>query len=270
MTVVPGYYERNLPIGIQWGHVIDAIRKGAQVLEPHGLVMVLEPLSDNPDLFLRTPDEGFALCRAVNSPACKVLCDMYHVQRNQGRMIEHIDWAWDEIGYFQIGDVPGRNEPGTGEMNYRNIFKHIAGKAQASGKISCWAWNTATSCRGPRHPVHRRRRRQLLSDVQWRDDPHTRVTAGASQQDGRHDRRGRLARAGADAADHRAHVTGRREGPPDHREPRREEDRHAAARTAAHQRDSPGTPHAAREQHAGVEDRGIRRRQSGTPCATPA
>ena len=132
MTVVPGYYERNLPIGIQTGHVIDAIRRGAEILVPHGLVMVLEPLSDNPDLFLRTPDEGYALCRAVNSPACKILCDMYHVQRNQGRMIEHIDWAWDEIGYFQIGDVPGRKEPGTGEMNYRNIFKHIAEKSAAS------------------------------------------------------------------------------------------------------------------------------------------
>ena len=132
MTVVPGYYERNLPIGIQTGHVIDAIRRGADVLAPHELVMVLEPLSDNPDLFLRTPDEGYALCRAVNSPACKILCDMYHVQRNQGRMIEHIDWAWDEIGYFQIGDVPGRKEPGTGEMNYRNIFKHIAEKSAAA------------------------------------------------------------------------------------------------------------------------------------------
>jgi hydroxypyruvate isomerase len=132
MTVVPGYFERNLPIGIQTGHVIDAIRRGADVLAPHGLVMVLEPLSDNPDLFLRTPDEGYALCRAVNSPACKILCDMYHVQRNQGRMIEHIDWAWDEIGYFQIGDVPGRKEPGTGEMNYRNIFKHIAEESAAS------------------------------------------------------------------------------------------------------------------------------------------
>lgn len=134
MTVVPGYFERNLPIGIQTGHVIDAIRKGAEVFEPHGLVMVLEPLSDNPDLFLRTPDEGYAICRAINSPACKVLCDMYHAQRNQGRMIEHIDWAWDEIGYFQIGDVPGRKEPGTGEMNYRNIFKHIAEKSKASGR----------------------------------------------------------------------------------------------------------------------------------------
>ena len=132
MTVVPGYYERNLPIGIQTGHVIDALRRGADILAPHDLVMVLEPLSDNPDLLLRTPDEGYALCRAVNSPACKILCDMYHVQRNQGRMIEHIDWAWDEIGYFQIGDVPGRNEPGTGEMNYRNIFKHIAEKSAAA------------------------------------------------------------------------------------------------------------------------------------------
>jgi hydroxypyruvate isomerase len=59
---------------------------------------------------------------------------MYHVQRNQGRMIEHIDWAWDEIGYFQIGDVPGRKEPGTGEMNYRNIFKHIAERSAAANR----------------------------------------------------------------------------------------------------------------------------------------
>ena len=50
---------------------------------------------------------------------------MYHMQRNEGDMIVHIDRAWDEIGYFQIGDNPGRKEPGTGEMNYKNIFKHI-------------------------------------------------------------------------------------------------------------------------------------------------
>lgn len=133
-TWVPGYFERNLPMGIQTGHVIDVLRKAMDVLEPAGLVMVLEPLSDNPDLFLRTPDEAYAICRAIKSPSCKILCDMYHVQRNQGRMIEHIDWAWDEIAYFQIGDVPGRKEPGTGEMNYRNIFKHIAERAKADTK----------------------------------------------------------------------------------------------------------------------------------------
>jgi hydroxypyruvate isomerase len=133
-TFVPGYFERDLPMGIQTGHVIDILKLGAEILAPAGLTMVLEPLSDNPDLFLRTSDQAYAVCRAVGSPACKVLFDMYHMQRNEGRMIEHIDWAWDEIAYFQIGDVPGRKEPGTGEMNYQNIFKHIYTKAHASGR----------------------------------------------------------------------------------------------------------------------------------------
>lgn len=133
-TVVPGYFARELPIGIQTGHVIDALRAGADILAPANLTMVLESLSDNPDLFLRTSDQGYMLCRAINSPACKMLFDMYHMQRNEGRMIEHIDWAWSEIGYFQIGDVPGRKEPGSGEMNYKNIFKHIHEKAQATNR----------------------------------------------------------------------------------------------------------------------------------------
>jgi hydroxypyruvate isomerase len=127
-TVVPGDFERHLPIGIQTANVIDALRKGAAILEPHGVVMVLEPLSDTPDLFLRYSDQAYAICKAVNSPSCKILFDMYHIQRNQGDLIRHIDWVYDEIAYFQIGNNPGRNEPGTGEMDYRNIFKHIYSK----------------------------------------------------------------------------------------------------------------------------------------------
>jgi hydroxypyruvate isomerase len=134
MTVVPGYFERNLPIGVQTGHVIDILKQGADILAPHRLTMVLEPLSDNPDLFLRTSDQTYMICRAVGSPACKILFDMYHMQRNEGRVIEHIDWTWDEIAYFQTGDVPGRKEPGTGEMNYQNIFKHVHAKAAAAGR----------------------------------------------------------------------------------------------------------------------------------------
>jgi hydroxypyruvate isomerase len=133
-TVVPGYFARELPIGIQTGNVIDALRAGADILAPANLTMVLESLSDNPDLFLRTSDQGYMLCRAINSPACKMLFDMYHMQRNEGQVIGHIDWAWDEIGYFQIGDVPGRKEPTSGEMNYKNIFKHIYEKAKASNR----------------------------------------------------------------------------------------------------------------------------------------
>jgi hydroxypyruvate isomerase len=124
-TVVPGDFERHLPIGIQTANVIDALRKGVEILEPHGIVMVLEALSDTPDLFLRFSDQAFEICRAVNSPSCKILFDMYHIQRNQGNLIHNIDLAWTEIAYFQIGNNPGRNEPGTGEMDYHNIFKHI-------------------------------------------------------------------------------------------------------------------------------------------------
>jgi hydroxypyruvate isomerase len=128
VTVVPGNFERNLPIGVQTANVIEALRKGAEILEPHNLVMVLEPLSDTPDLFLRHSDQTYMICKAVNSPSCKILFDMYHMQRNEGNIIRNIDATWDEIAYMQIGDNPGRNEPTTGEINYKNIFKHLHSK----------------------------------------------------------------------------------------------------------------------------------------------
>jgi hydroxypyruvate isomerase len=130
-TVVPGFFDRRVPLGIQTGRVIDTLRAGAEILEPQGLVMVLEPLSDTPELFLRTSDQAYAICRAVDSPSCKILYDMYHMQRNEGDIIAHVDLAWSEIAYFQIGDNPGRKEPGSGEMNYRNIFRHIVDKGYA-------------------------------------------------------------------------------------------------------------------------------------------
>ena len=128
MTVVPGNFERALSMQYQTANVITALRKGAAILEPHGLIMVLEPLSDNPDLFLRYSDQTYMICKAVNSPACKILFDMYHMQRNEGDIINNIDRSWEEIAYFQVGDNPGRKEPTTGEMNYKNIFKHIYNK----------------------------------------------------------------------------------------------------------------------------------------------
>jgi hydroxypyruvate isomerase len=124
-TVVPGNYDRNLSPEFQLANVLTALKKAADILEPANLVMVLEPLSDNPDLFLRHSDQTYMICKSVNSPSCKILFDMYHMQRNEGNIIANIDKCWDEIAYFQIGDNPGRNEPTTGEMNYKNIFKHI-------------------------------------------------------------------------------------------------------------------------------------------------
>ena len=125
MTVVPGGYQRRLPIGVQDGHVIEALRRGAEIFEPHGLTMVLEPLSDSPDLYLQRSDQTYMICKAVNSPACKILFDIYHLQKTEGHIIRNIDLTWDEIAYIQIGDNPGRKEPTTGEINYKNVFKHI-------------------------------------------------------------------------------------------------------------------------------------------------
>jgi len=127
-TVVPGNFTRDLPMGIQTGHVIDNLKRAAEILEPAGLTMVLEPLSDNPDLFLRYSDQTYSICRAVGSPSCKILFDMYHMQRNEGNLIANMDKCWDEIAYLQIGDNPGRKEPTTGEINYQNIFRHLKQK----------------------------------------------------------------------------------------------------------------------------------------------
>ena len=128
MTVVPGNFDRSLPMGIQTANVIESMRRACDIFEPHGLVMVMEPLSDTPDLFLRHSDQTYMICKAVNSPSCKILYDIYHMQRNEGQLIQNIDLCWEEIAYFQIGDNPGRNEPTTGEINYKNLFKHIASK----------------------------------------------------------------------------------------------------------------------------------------------
>jgi hydroxypyruvate isomerase len=127
-TVVPGNFTRNLPMGIQTGNVIEVLKRGAEILEPHKLTMVLEPLSDNPELFLRHSDQSYMICKAVDSPSCKILFDMYHMQRNEGNMIKNMDLCWSEIAYLQIGDNPGRKEPGTGEVNYANIFEHLRKK----------------------------------------------------------------------------------------------------------------------------------------------
>jgi hydroxypyruvate isomerase len=131
MTVVPGCYDDGLEWDYQTSHVIDNLKRFAEILEPEGLVMVLEPLNpwrDHPGLFLSKVPQAYMICQAVSSPSCKILCDIYHQQITEGNLIPNIDRAWDEIAYFQMGDNPGRKEPTTGEINYKNIFEHIHGK----------------------------------------------------------------------------------------------------------------------------------------------
>jgi hydroxypyruvate isomerase len=127
MTVVPGHVDLRLDDGYQTANVVESLKRASEILEPHGLVMVLEPLNprNHPGLFLKKIPQAYEICKAVGSPACKILDDLYHQQITEGNLIPNIDAAWEEIAYFQIGDNPGRNEPTTGEINYKNVFRHI-------------------------------------------------------------------------------------------------------------------------------------------------
>lgn len=127
MTVLPGYLDLRQDMGYQTVNVIEALKRASAILEPHNLVMVLEPLNffNHPGLFLTKISQAYMVCKAVNSPACKILFDIYHQQIQEGNLIPNIEASWEEIGYVQIGDNPGRKEPTTGEINYKNVFKYI-------------------------------------------------------------------------------------------------------------------------------------------------
>ena len=127
VTVVPGFQDLRQDPYYQMVHVAEALKRAGDILAPHGLVMVLEPLNfrDHPGLMLSAAPQAYALCKMVDSPSCKILFDIYHQQITEGNLLPNIERSWDEIAYFQIGDNPGRKEPTTGEINYGNIFAYI-------------------------------------------------------------------------------------------------------------------------------------------------
>jgi hydroxypyruvate isomerase len=128
--MVPGRYNQRMDWGYQTANVVENLKFFAEACEESGMVIVLEPLNkrDHPGLFLTSIAQTYAICRAVNHPCCKIVNDLYHQQITEGNLIPNIDNAWSEIACFHLGDNPGRREPGTGEINYRNIFKHLHGK----------------------------------------------------------------------------------------------------------------------------------------------
>lgn len=129
VTCVVGRVAQNLPWGHQFSNVVEALRRASEVCEKSGSGMILcvEPLNwrDHPGQFGATSDTLRALCRAVDSPHCRILQDLYHLQVTEGNLIDNMNRSWDQIAYFQLGDNPGRMEPGTGEVNYRNVLRHI-------------------------------------------------------------------------------------------------------------------------------------------------
>ncbi len=128
--VVPGRFDESLDWDYQTANVIENLRACTAVCEPAALTLVLEPLNpkNHPGLFLTKIPQAYQICKAVGSPSCKIVNDIYHQQVTEGNIIANIAASWDEIAAFHLGDNPGRKEPGTGEINYRNVFKWIHDK----------------------------------------------------------------------------------------------------------------------------------------------
>lgn len=131
MTVFPGLKAPQFSYAMQMHHVIEGYKRAADVCEKASVAMVIEPLNTRvayPHTFINAPDEGYALCKAVASPSCKLLFDFWHVQVEHGHLLDTLDRVWDEVAYIQYGDNPGRKEPGTGEINYARVTRHLRSK----------------------------------------------------------------------------------------------------------------------------------------------
>ena len=128
LTVVPGHRDEGLPWKVQTAHCIELLNRCCELVEPAGLVIVLEPMCETTGqagCFLQTVAQAHRLCRAVDRPSCKILLDCYHQQQSADELIRCIDAAGSEIAYFQSGDRPGRKEPGTGEIDFGRVFAHL-------------------------------------------------------------------------------------------------------------------------------------------------
>lgn len=128
---VLGKADPKLPWDFQTANAIELLKRAADIYEPHGITMVMESMNhkiNHPGMFLHTIPQAYALAKGAGSPSIKILFDFYHVQIQEGNIIPTMDYAWDEIAYFQIGDTPGRNEPGSGEVNFRNVLQHVYDK----------------------------------------------------------------------------------------------------------------------------------------------
>jgi hydroxypyruvate isomerase len=108
--------------------IVEGLKRAHDLVAPHKITLIVEPLNtlvDHQGYYLNHIAEAWQIMREVDSPYIKVLFDIYHVQIMDGNLIKNIRENIAHIGHFHVGDVPGRHEPGTGEIDYRNVFAAI-------------------------------------------------------------------------------------------------------------------------------------------------
>ena len=128
IIVTTGNERADVSRDVQKANVIKALKKGAEIVRGSGVKLVLEPLNilvDHKGYFLVTTDEAVEILDAVGSDDVLLLFDIYHQQISEGNLINNIKNNILYIGHMHVADVPGRKEPGTGEINYANVFKAI-------------------------------------------------------------------------------------------------------------------------------------------------
>jgi hydroxypyruvate isomerase len=141
---------------------IESLKRATEMLSSAGLVAVIEPIDrlENPTIYLDGVTEAFEIAKAVGSPNVRVLFDIYHEQREFGNLIEKFEANIGQVGLIHIADVPGRHEPGTGEINYPNIYRKLA-QLNYKGKIAMEFYPTGDVVETLRHA--REQAQSLLS-----------------------------------------------------------------------------------------------------------
>lgn len=133
MIVLSGNVVPGMSRGEQHQSCIDSLKKAAALIEgkqidgqPVRLLLECIDPEENPRYYLQTAAEGMEIVRAVNHPQVQFLYDLFHEQIAAGNLLEKLEKNIDIVGLIHVADVPGRHEPGTGEINYANIYRKLA------------------------------------------------------------------------------------------------------------------------------------------------
>jgi hydroxypyruvate isomerase len=124
-VIVAGKLDPRIPLEVQHAHAIDTLRRCIDLAEGAGLTILLEATDHctlRPRMLVHNLERASALCRAVSSPQCRVLFDVYQQQAAGHDPLEALSRAGDNVGYIQVGDFPGRKEPGTGTIDFHRLF----------------------------------------------------------------------------------------------------------------------------------------------------
>ncbi len=125
LIVYSGTALPNVPREQQRDSIVEGLKSVLDIANDAGVTLLLEPLNhiDFPNTFLTSSDEGFDIIRALGSPNVRLLFDIYNQQTSEGNLSTRLVKNLNLIGHIHVADVPGRHEPGTGEINYRYLLR---------------------------------------------------------------------------------------------------------------------------------------------------